>query len=271
MRNRHLADGVCTGTSIPKAQSLYDNNTMRQENNIQWLDLSNLQMDPSWTYTLAGLGVKLAYQMGLHLHSARFRLERSVVQKRSTLFWQMFLMDTVLSFYAGRPPNVSLDWIDAPYPDDEFPLKNDKGELEMSWRSWSWRFSKLLHEVLVAAFGAKIPTYSTILELDRKIRDFPIPSHLQFQSISDTRAEPQVVLQQFLVLTMKESVLLNIHRRYFSQALQDSPSDPLKHRYGPSVMAMYRSAWRLIVTHSSGVDCIPNVAARIPIVWSQAL
>jgi hypothetical protein len=63
MRNRHLADGVCTGTSIPKAQSLYDNNTMRQENNIQWLDLSNLQMDPSWTYTLAGLGVKLAYQV----------------------------------------------------------------------------------------------------------------------------------------------------------------------------------------------------------------
>lgn len=67
------------------------------------------------------------------------------------------------------------------------------------------------------------------------------------------------------------SVLLNIHRRYFSQALQDSPSDPLKHRYGPSVMAMYRSAWRLIVTHSSGVNCIPNVAARMPIFWSQAL
>ena len=36
---------------------------MRQENNIQWLDLSNLQMDPSWTYTLAGLGVKLAYRV----------------------------------------------------------------------------------------------------------------------------------------------------------------------------------------------------------------
>lgn len=65
------------------------------------------------------------------------------------LFWQMFLIDTLLvsvpplassdlysyktqSFYAGRPPNVSLDWIDAPYPDDEFPVKNDKGELEMS-------------------------------------------------------------------------------------------------------------------------------------------
>jgi len=41
------------------------------------------------------------------------------------------------SFYAGRPPNVSLDWIDAPYPDDEFPEKNDEGELEMSCKCYS--------------------------------------------------------------------------------------------------------------------------------------
>ncbi|KAF8546280.1 hypothetical protein OG21DRAFT_1427450 [Imleria badia] len=222
-----------------------------------------------WTYTLAGLGVKLAYRV--NLHSARFRLEKSVAQKRNTVFWQMFLMDTMLSFYAGRPPNVSLDWIDAPYPEDEFPLKNDNEELEMGWRSWSWRFSKLLHEVLVAAFGAKIPTYSTILELDRKIRDFPVPSHLQLQCVRDTRAGSQVILQQVLVLTMKESVLLNIHRRYFSQSLQDSASDPLKHKYGPSVMAIYRSAWRLIVSHTSAVDRISDIAARLPIIWSQAL
>ena len=36
------------------------------------------------------------------------------------------------SFYAGRPPNVSPDWIDAPYPDDEFPFENDIRESEMS-------------------------------------------------------------------------------------------------------------------------------------------
>lgn len=101
---------------------------MEQANNIQWLDLSNLQMDPSWTYTLAGLGVKLAYRVSTSctisnvrsfradgtpyvplqfipvttsyapkdLHSARFRLEKSIAQKRNTVFWQMFLMDTML-------------------------------------------------------------------------------------------------------------------------------------------------------------------------------
>ncbi|KAG8219250.1 hypothetical protein J3R82DRAFT_89 [Butyriboletus roseoflavus] len=226
---------------------------------------SNLHTEWDSVRFLVNYPSHIVLSMQQDLHSARFQLEKSVVQKRSTLFWQMFLIDTFLSFYAGRPPNVSLDWIDAPYPDDEFPVKNEKGELEMGCK-----FAKLLHEVLVAAFGAKIPTYCAVLELDRKIRDFPIPSHLQLQCVNDTRAGPQIVLQRLLVLMLKESVLLNIHRRYFSQALQDSPGDPLKHRYGPSVMAIYRSAWRLIVSHSSIVEYIPDVIGRIPIIWSQA-
>lgn len=36
------------------------------------------------------------------------------------------------SFYAGRPPNVSPDWIDTPYPNDDFAVVNSKGEKEMS-------------------------------------------------------------------------------------------------------------------------------------------
>lgn len=39
----------------------------KQANNIQWLDLSNLQMDPSWIYTLAGQGVRLAYRVSASL------------------------------------------------------------------------------------------------------------------------------------------------------------------------------------------------------------
>lgn len=83
-----------------------------------------------------------------------------------------------------------------------------------------------MHEVLVAAFGAKIPTYSTILELDRKIRDFPIPSHLQLQNITDTRAGPQVILQQFLVLTMKESGEQSLMRTSQSVSSSHSLSTP---------------------------------------------
>ncbi|KAF9225168.1 hypothetical protein BS17DRAFT_879292 [Gyrodon lividus] len=237
---------------------------------VQYLDLSDLQMDPSRTYVFIGLAVKLGYRIGIHLHSARFKLEKSDVQKRSTVFWQMFRMDTWLSFYSGRPPNVSPDWIDAPYPDGEL-AQSGMGELEMSWHSWSWRYSRLLHDVLVNAFGTKIPTYKTILELDRKIRDFPIPPHLHPRCEQDgLKSSISAQMQRLYVLASKEATLLNIHRRYFSRALQDTPSDLLKHKYGPSVMAMYRSAWRLIISHSQAVTNMPDVMARMPIFWSHA-
>ncbi|KIK94386.1 hypothetical protein PAXRUDRAFT_783296 [Paxillus rubicundulus Ve08.2h10] len=236
---------------------------------VQYLDLSDLKMDPSRAYVFIGLAAKLGYRV--NLHGARFKLKKSDIQKRSTVFWQMFLMDTWLSFYAGRPPNVSPDWIDAPYPDDEFVVRGDKGESEMSWHSWSWRYSRLLHDVLVNAFGTKIPTYKTIVELDRKIRDFPIPPHLRPRCEKEgPQSSISSQVQRLYLLTSKEVTLLNLHRRYFSQALQEAPSDLLKHKYGPSVMAMYRSAWRLIIGHSQAVSNIPDVIARVPIFWSHA-
>jgi hypothetical protein len=186
----------------------------------------------------------------------------------------MFMLDTWISFYAGRPPNVSPDWIDTPYPNDDFAVVNDKGEKEMSVHMWSWQFSRLLHHVMVNAFGAKTPTYSTILELDRKIRDFPVPPHLQPRCNENktlTDAAILVQVQASFLLTNKETTLLNIHRRYFTQALEDQPNDLLKHKYGPSVMAMYRSAWRVIESHSHAVRKIPQAIERLSLIWSQAL
>ncbi|KAG1799032.1 uncharacterized protein HD556DRAFT_1430789 [Suillus plorans] len=224
------------------------------------------------SYLFIGLGVKLGYRV--HLSGARWKLSDAVVQKRSSVFWQMFMLDTWISFYAGRPPNVSPDWIDTPYPNDDFAVVNDKGEKEMSGHMWSWKFSRLLHHVMVNAFGAKTPTYRTILELDRKIRDFPVPSHLQPRCATSETLTKAAILQQVqtsFLLTNKEATLLNIHRRYFTQALEDQPDDLLKHKYGPSVMAMYRSAWRVIESHSHAASKIPQVIERLGLFWSHAL
>lgn len=127
------------------------------------------------------------------------------------------------SFYAGRPPNVSPDWVDTPYPNDDFAVV-DNGKKEMSCmfprchtslylhtslgHKWTWQFSRLLHHVMVNAFGAKTPTYSTILELDRKIRDFPVPPHLQPRCDKNeelTEAGIPVYVQRFLLLMNKET------------------------------------------------------------------
>ncbi|KAG2144679.1 uncharacterized protein EDB93DRAFT_1087548, partial [Suillus bovinus] len=224
------------------------------------------------SYLFIGLAVKLGYRV--HLSGARWKLNDAVIQKRSSVFWQMFMLDTWISFYSGRPPNVSPDWIDTPYPNDDFAVVNDKGEKEMSGHMWSWQFSRLLHHVMVNAFGAKTPTYSTILELDRKIRDFPIPPHLQPRCTMHEPLTKATLLEQVhmsFLLTNKETTLLNIHRRYFTQALEDQPNDLLKHKYGPSVMAMYRSAWRVIENHSHAVRKIPQAIERLSLYWSHAL
>ena len=55
------------------------------------------------------------------------------------------------------------------------------------------------------------------------------------------------------------TALLNIHRAYFAQALRENPLDPLRHRYGLSVMALYRSAYRLVEGCSKTCQaCPPN-------------
>jgi hypothetical protein len=55
------------------------------------------------------------------------------------------------------------------------------------------------------------------------------------------------------------AALLNIHRAYFTQALRENPHDPLRHRYGLSVMALYRSAFRLVEGCSKTFQaCPPN-------------
>ncbi|KAG1825317.1 hypothetical protein EV424DRAFT_1471772 [Suillus variegatus] len=215
------------------------------------------------------------YSYRTDLSGARWKLSDAVVQKRSSVFWQMFMLDTWISFHAGRPPNVSPDWIDTPYPNDDFAVVNDKGEKEMSGHMWSWKFSRLLHHVMVNAFGAKTPTYRTILELDRKIRDFPVPPHLQPRCATSETLTKAAILQQvqtsFLLTNKETSGVVNIHRRYFTQALEDQPDDLLKHKYGPSVMAMYRSAWRVIESHSHAARKIPQVIERLGLFWSQAL
>jgi hypothetical protein len=61
---------------------------------------------------------------------------------------------------------------------------------------------------MVNAFGAKTPTYSTILELDRKIRDFPVPPHLQPRCNENktlTDAAILVQVQASFLLTNKET------------------------------------------------------------------
>jgi hypothetical protein len=62
------------------------------------------------------------------------------------------------------------------------------------------------------AFGAKNPTYATVLQLDRKLRGFPVPPVLQVAGFgsSELRTEgfpdtTMLTLQRHIVLAIRET------------------------------------------------------------------
>ena len=128
---------------------------------------------------------------------------------------------------------------------------------------WNYEFIKLMSRVMAIAFTSRPPPYAAILHLDRELRDFYVPPHLRLQWTDQTSMDNLLWIKRWVVLSNKEwgkplplslgmiywiffAALLNIHRAYFSQALRENPLDPLRHRYGLSVMALYRSSFRLV-------------------------
>lgn len=143
---------------------------------------------------------------------------------------------------------------------------------------------------MATAFAARCPSYPAILALDRAIRDLYVPPHLRPEASDD--APGNIVVQRWGVLSAKEtctsllssvrfmdtdifrsplSVLLHLHRAYFAQALSDAPDNLMHHKYTPSVLACYRSAWRLL----AGFKCIRERAEahfnRYNLAWSHVL
>ncbi|GBE77611.1 hypothetical protein SCP_0104910 [Sparassis crispa] len=242
----------------------------------QYLELSDCE--PAHTgsqkaWLLVGLAVKLGYSVGLHVNSSRWKLDDDASQRRSRVFWELFMQDTWISFGFGRPPSMSMSFIDCEFPKDTQAFISESGARECSYHNWTWQFSKLLHTIVSTAFGAKSPSYATVLDFDRKVRDFPVPPHLRPDCTLPEfeRMLPSFFMRGFFVVSSKESTLLSLHRPFFVQALNEQPADLLRHRYGPSVMAIYRSAWRSINGAKEVFKRMPAVISRFGLTWSQCI
>ncbi|EIN06066.1 hypothetical protein PUNSTDRAFT_54365 [Punctularia strigosozonata HHB-11173 SS5] len=226
-------------------------------------------------FAIMGLAIKLA--QSVHRDCGRFNLPPLETQRRRQLFWELYTYDLWQCFTLGRPPNFSLAHIDCkpPYV-GEVPV-------EHVFEQWKHRFTAECMSVLLdQAFGAKTPKYATVLQLDRKLRAFPVPPVLQIAGFgnSDPRAgagsagqdSASLILQRHIVLAIREMSefeaavsgkggghgvltwgvyfrrlgLLYLHRSFFARAISDHPKDPLGSPYGTSVIAAYRSAGSLV-------------------------
>ncbi|KAH9995576.1 hypothetical protein BJV77DRAFT_991058 [Russula vinacea] len=207
-----------------------------------------------------------------------WNLEDEEIQRRRNIFWEFFFWDCWASILYGRPPFLDLAHSDCRFPRDLDPHPLPSGKSELGFHSWKAHYSAACLSVAVQRTSSvHRMSYSSLLELDERIRSFPLPSYLHspMHGARDWDATPSRALQQFLRETSANQVrvssqyisavfgqltttpdayidLLYIHRSWFAEALRDS-SDPLQHEYGQSVVAVYRSANILINGMRSGL------------------
>ncbi|KAF5355299.1 hypothetical protein D9758_005984 [Tetrapyrgos nigripes] len=223
-------------------------------------------------WAINGLAVKLAQSIGLHRDSGRWSgVDKDETQRRRQLFWELFTYDSWQSWTFARPPSFAL-----PHIDCKMPHANEMGQ-DQIFHVWKHRFvsecMNLLHD---QAFGAKTPTYATVLQLDRKLRAFPVPSVLQVAGFGNSEPRPMdqedssmLILQRHIVLAIREMDLLYLHRSFFARAISDHPKDPLGSPYGTSVIAAYRSAGSLVALMRNLHTQLKEPSERLWFLWTH--
>ncbi|KAF7342798.1 putative transcriptional regulatory protein C1F7.11c [Mycena sanguinolenta] len=178
-----------------------------------WADIKG----PRWV--LMGLVTKLVHSVGLHRDGNLWNLDPSETFRRRCLVYEIYTYDLFESLTFGRPPSFSSFSIDTKLPhESSASFSTEDGMLYAAWKHrWSYECLSVVHDRI---FGARSPPYSTVQELDQKVRADHVPPSLQIPGF----------------------VLFYMHRGFFAQALQENPADPMSHEFAPSVMAAYTSA-----------------------------
>ncbi|RXW23973.1 hypothetical protein EST38_g1865 [Candolleomyces aberdarensis] len=219
---------------------------------------------------IMGITIKVAQSIGLHRDSGKWKVDSAETQRRRELFWELFTYDSWQCYTFGRPPSFAL-----PHIDTKMPYLDSLGD-ENAFNAWKHRFSSecmnLFHD---QAFGAKTPTYATVLQLDRKMRAFPVPPILQVVGFGNSeigqlgQESLQLNLQRHIVLAIRELNLLYLHRSFFARAMSDHPNDPLSSPYGTSVIAAYRSAGSSIALIKNLHSQLKETSERIWFLWAH--
>ncbi|KNZ78888.1 hypothetical protein J132_09134 [Termitomyces sp. J132] len=223
---------------------------------------SETSMEMTWSLiTLAG-----HLSMTVNRDSARWGLTPKMVQRRRILFWDLFVADVWQSLNTGRPPSFSLTYIDCSFPE---PKDGESSEVSI----WQCRFAaECVAEVTSRTLTAEAPTYATIIELDKKVREFPLPEGIKVQG-GTTRGGGEDLagsFQRCVLDHIRETVLMYIHRSFFAQAIIEHPANPLKSVYAPSFLAAYRAASTILKSVREQFGIWPNSCARFWTMWTFA-
>jgi len=144
----------------------------------------------------------------------------------------------------------------------------DKLYVDHEWKHGF--FLDCLTPVLSTAISAQQQPYIKILDVDKTIRDFKVPPTLDIFNVDGIRDNRQLTMQQVLVSSGREIVLLQLHRNFFTEALSDCDAFSYRHKFAPSVVASYLSAGRLIATLKTLEEREPQLGKRFMCFWFNA-
>ncbi|KAH8826485.1 hypothetical protein DL96DRAFT_1681536 [Flagelloscypha sp. PMI_526] len=218
-------------------------------------EASTSTTSPSWT--ILSLACKIGQGLGLHRDPAQWDLDKTTVQHRRWLYWELTTMELFHCLGTGRPLSSRPSYVDTELPDDVDQTDAHGEPLEgfFRWKHAAIRDCYLdVAETLVAATPVK---YEVILELDRKVRAKEIPAHLN-RIIVDAEDGPNLTLPDFI-------------HTHLTEALKDSSGNPLKSRYAPSFLASYRAASWVVKSYHAAQRRFPALFARHYHPWTAVL
>lgn len=132
----------------------------------------------------------------------------------------------------GRPAALAVQHTDCQFPDDVDPSIGPNKEIEIGCKSsfpanvfgginlthllgsghaWKLRYgANILTASSYHVFSPRTPPYKSLLDLDKKIRSFPLPSHLRspVRSTDTSRSwnqDPSRAMQQYCAICLRES------------------------------------------------------------------
>ncbi|KAF9473435.1 hypothetical protein BDN70DRAFT_885835 [Pholiota conissans] len=231
------------------------------------LVFSDKKKAAGYAWGLMGLTAKLAQSIGLHRNGGKSKMIPEEVERRRSLFWELLYLDARLSLSLGRPPSLSRSYMDCPPPSYTPDEDCDISLSSHYYQEWKHKCYEACLAPVLDAISKPHLEYDTVLDLDKRIRDFSIPSSLRNKDVN-TRA---IVMQRASLSTALEAVLLQLHRQFFTRALS-GPEEAFnrRHKYAPSVVAVFLSATRMIANVEELYLQEPDLTARILGYWSNA-
>ncbi|KAF8901817.1 fungal-specific transcription factor domain-containing protein, partial [Mucidula mucida] len=212
------------------------------------------------------LAAKLA--QSVNRDSARWGMDATTVQIRRTLWWEVFSSDVSHSLALGRPPSIHQSFADCEFPTDEEATLSDSGEIEYGFWRMKYTFARDIFSAVVdATLTAKSPSYTTVLDLDKKVRQMSFPSSVKpYVKLEDSEEDyysSAKSLRDFYASQHRTVTMLYLHRSFFAQSILDHPSNPLLSPFAPSFLTAFRSASILIKAAAHQFDRCANMAMRV--------